>query len=413
MGKAKSVLDNILCPDGCSDSVESENDKGCHMMVEVPAMLEDVKTGFTLWKRITNLNYAVAQAMLFVAAGFGANLFVAPRLYERIKTISLTLHMDTRTMIMALAAVHIIVFGGMMKRIVYEAWGRNQDFFYQLAVSKKAGRVCTMLQQINWYGYGLVMLLAICGRAAAPGWALFLAYTLLFMIGFGIYYDRADSGSSKRRKLVFCCQTGRRERKSVDFLKRHPVVELFKMTVCGFYQCKSMAAGQLALILFILLCKLFCKNAGMPQRNVFLLANGFLILLNDGYWRKESGNFRYFSEIGIPVGRYVQVHFLAGIGFNVVVPMLFYYPAFGRAAAAAVSFGLLSYLLVFWYLAQIYLYLTLRREQEGAILLCDMVFLVMAAVPPVGLLMTAWLYKRITCKWRGTNACGKWTHKIL
>ena len=372
-------------------------------------MPKDVKTGFILWKRITNLKKAVAQIMLFAAACFAAKLFVAPRLYERAETISLTLHMDARTMIVALAAVHIIVFGGMMKRIVYEACGRNKDFFFQLAVSKKAGCICTALQQLNWYGYGLVMLLGICDHAVASGWFLIPAYTLAFIVGFGIYYDIADTGSRKKKKLFLRCQAGRRKKKDEDFLKGHPVLELLKITVCGFYRCKGMAVGQIALIIFIL----FCKNTDMPHRNVIFWANGFLILLGDGYWRRESENFRYFSETGIPVGRYLQVHFLAGIGFHVAIPMLFYYPVSGGTAAAAVSFGLLSYLLVFWYLAQIYLYLSFKREQEGAILLCDMIFLVMAVVPPVGLLMTAWLYKRITCKWRGTNACGKWAHKIL
>lgn len=371
-------------------------------------MPDDVKTGLTIWKNITNLKYAAIQAVLFAAAGFMANVFVASRLYERVNVISKALSMDAKKMVMALAALHIFVFVCMMKRIVYEACGRNKDFFYQLAVSKRAGCICTMFQQLNWYGYALAVLLAVCDPAVVPGWFLIPVYTFVFIVGFGIYYDMADTGSRKRKKNFLSRQAGREKRMGEAFFKNHPVSELFKITVCGFCQCKSMTAGQIILIILIL----YLRSAGMLRESIFLLANGFLILLNDGYWRKESVNFRYFSEIGIPVVRYMGVHFLSGIGFNIVIPVLLFCPVAG-GMAATVSFGLLSYLLVFWYLVQIYLYLVLKREQEGVMLLYDLGFLVMAVLPPAGLLTMVWLYGKIICKWRGTDAHGKRNHKIL
>lgn len=376
-------------------------------MSEVSAMLNDVKTGLTIWKNITNVKYTAVQFFLFAAAGFGANVFAAPRLYERAKIISAALHMGVPKVITALAVLHIIVFGGMMRQIVYESCGRNKDFFYQLAVSKRAGCVCTMFQQRNWYGYGLVILLAICDYTVIPGWFLIPIYTMVFIVGFCIYYDMADAGSRKR-KLVFNCQMGREKRVGEGFLRSHPVLELFKITVYGFCQCKGIVAGQMILIMFIL----YCGNAGMLCGEIFLLADGFLILLGDGYWRKESSNFRYFSEIGIPFSRYLGVHFLTGIGLYILIPLLFFCRAAGRGASA-VSFVLLSYLLIFWYLVQIYLYQALGREREGAVILYDIGFLVIAVLPPAGLLAMAWLYKRIVCKWRGTDACGKRDYKIL
>ena len=85
-------------------------------------MLNDVKTGLTIWKNITNVKYTAVQIFLFAAAGFGANVFAAPRLYERAKIISAALHMGVPKVITALAVLHIIVFGGMMRQIVYEGF---------------------------------------------------------------------------------------------------------------------------------------------------------------------------------------------------------------------------------------------------------------------------------------------------
>lgn len=353
-------------------------------------MFRDVRIGFTIWKNIINVRLVAIRSALWAAAGLIATMAVAPRLYERVHRVALAANIDGDTMIAVLALFHIITFGIAMKQIVYRSYCRNRDLFYQLAVSKRAGRVCMMFQQLNWYGYAMVILLAICDKAVAPRGLLILTGTLLFIIGFCVCCSTADPDIYNIRKRA------RNQSRVKAVSTSRPTWEVLKMTVCGFYQCKGLTACKVLLIFLLV----YCGTARMLHGGIFLLADAFLILLNDGYWRNESRNFRYFSEIGIPVSRYLCVHFLAGICFNICIPLLLFYCMTGEAATAAVGFCLLSYLLIFWYIAQVYLYLIIGRDIEGVIMLCNLFFLLIAILPPVGVLVMVWLYKRVVYHWR-------------
>ena len=365
-------------------------------------MLKDLKTGLTLWRKISNFKYVVMQITLFAVTSLAAMKLVAPRFCERIKEFSLTVNMESGKVIAILMVFFIIAFSVAMKRIVYEAYHRNKDLFYQLAVSKRAGCICTMLQQHNWYGCACVMLLAVCDSEVVSGWLLIPVYTVLFIISFGLCYNRMDSDGSKRKKRLFRYRTGKRKNRKADIFKTHPILELLKITVCGLYQCRGLMFGKIVLIAFMI----YCAKIHMLRGSIFFWTEAFLILLNDGYWRNESSNFQYFSEIGVPVSRYLHVHFLAGAAFNIMIPLLLFYSMTGEMITAAVSFVLLSYLLMFWYLVQVYLYLTIGRDKEAAITLCETGLLIMAVLPPVGIAVMVWLYKRIIQKW-GEEICSQ------
>lgn len=361
-------------------------------------MLKDVKTGLALWRKISGLKYTAAGFFAMIAAGFMAVTYVAPGFRERIKEVSRVAGMDGDEILLMVAVLFIIVFCAMLKTAVAEAYGRNRYLFYQLTVGKRAGCVCTMLLRPGRYGYGMVILLAVSGGVAAV-WLLATAYTFLFVAAFGFYYSLADSeadgrGASAHRR------TGRTEKKPLaDFGKGRPGPELFKMTVCGLYRCRSLAAGKLIITIF-LIC---CGCARILNGSVFLAAEALLILLNDGYWKNESGSFQYFSAIGIPLPGYLCVHFISGICFNMAIPLCVFYGMTRDIGVTAVCLALSSYLLVFWYLAQIYLYLVIGRDRETAILLLDLVFLALALLPVAGLLAMPWLYKKIAREWRKTG----------
>lgn len=350
-------------------------------------MLKDIKTGLTLWRDTTNLRYITAIFILFLAAGSMAAWFVAPRLSVRIKLVSVSVGIGEHILVWGLTLLYLVAFGATVKRVAQETYGRNKYLLYQLAVSKRAGYICAMLWQLKWYGYGLVLLLAICDRAIVSVWFQALAYTLLFIMVFGIFYSSADMGDQKRKPSV---RNGR------IWISKNREWELFKITICRLYRCANLTVCKVLLILFII----GCGRAQVLYGAVFLAANAFLILLGDGYWRNESRNFAYFSNVGIPLAHYLRIHFAAGICFNIIIPLLLFYGMTGDLVVTAVSFILLSYLVVFWYLAQIYLHLFIGRDGGMLAVLCETCFVILAALPPAALLAAVWLYKKIAYKWR-------------
>lgn len=90
-----------------------------------------------------------------------------------------------------------------------------------------------------------------------------------------------------------------------------------------------------------------------------------------------------------------------------MIPVLLFYGMTGEVVLAAVLFAALIYLLIFWYLVQVYLYFTIGRDKDGAIMLCSAGFLVIAMVPPAGLAVMVWLYRRFVRKWRRKYALSK------
>lgn len=363
-------------------------------------MFTDFRIGLGVWKNIVNVRYIVIKFVLLVAAGYMAAAYMAPVLYERVKEISLSLNIGSNKVIIGLALFHMVTFGIAAKEIVDRAYERNKDLFYQLAISKRAGGICTMLQQINWYAYAMIVLFVICDDIIMPRCLLALLYTLLYSIGFSIYYSMADSGIYRKKRMDFRYFSDWNKNREDRRRAKNPTLEVFEITIHRLYQCRSLTVGKVLLLIFII----YCSKVRMLYDSIFLLANLFLILLNDTYWKKESGNFQYFSEIGIPFLQYLCVHFAAGICFNIVVPLLFFFSMGGELISTVVIFCFLSYLLIFWYMAQAYLYLTVKRDKEGVILLCEIFFLVMALLPPVGLFIMVWLYKKSAYKWRG-NEC--------
>lgn len=376
-------------------------------------MRKEIKAGLTLWIKVTNLKYAAVQFMLCLVSGCAAVLFAAPVLYKNAEELSFIV--SGNTVILVLTGFSIIVFGVMMKRIVYEAYERNRDLFYALAVSKRTGCICTILQQFRWYGFTTVILLAVCDRTVVPTGGLILAYTVFFIMVFRIYYSFADAAARKHGLCECGSQAGRSFRRLTPQAGKFRSAavrsgraerrryssygykwELVSVTFHRLYKLKSLAAGKVVLILFLL----YCGNARLLCGSVFCVAEAFLILCNDGYWRNESRNFQYFSSIGIPVSRYLKVHILAGIGFNLIIPLVFFYSVTGDLGVTAVSFCLLAYLLIFWYLVQVYVYLTAGREREILVELLDLTFLAIALLPPAGLLAMLWMYQKISHKWR-------------
>ena len=359
-------------------------------------MLSDVKTGFTIWKNTTKLKYVAAKILLFFSAGCIAVNYIAPRLFEQVNEISAVLSLNGDLMIILFALLYITSFHIILKQIVDEAYEKNRDLLYQLAVSKRSGYICTMLHQINWYCYTLVVLLAICSNRVVPACLLIPAYTALFIIVFGIYYGLAASGFYPKYKKPFPEWLGPKKNRKKDILKSRPELELFKITVFGLYRCRNLVIIKMILIIFIL----YCGNTHMLHGSIFFLAEALLILCNDRYWRYESDSLPYFSEIGIPVSKYLCTQFIAGIWFNIALPLLIFYHMTNKTESTAVGLALLSYLLIFWYLTQIYLYFIIGRDKDSVILLYDMVFLILALLPPAGLIAMFWLYKTITHKWR-------------
>lgn len=336
---------------------------------------------------------------MFMAASFLGAQFVKPVFANRMEAIFKT---DVNKVLMIFMIVHITIVCSMMKRVVNETYKANRDFFWQLAISKKAECICMILQKIAWYYYYIIVLLVLFdSNMMGTGLFLFMA-TLLYVINFVIHCRTLSKMSWFRKEICKGRFLWINKKVNLNVVKAHPIAELLFFSVSDLYKCMPLTAVKAAVvILFIYLGEIHALN-----EKIFLFMETALILQNDGYWRKESCNFPYFSILGISVGKYLLIHIVAGICFNTIIPLLIFVVYTGKVTAAVLVLGASVFLIVFWYVTQVYLYLTLDREKELIITHCSLLFLILGLVPVINIAVAVLIYKKITYKWRRIYAVG-------
>lgn len=349
-------------------------------------MGEDLKTGVAIWHKISSLKIIALQFCMFAAASVLAVLFVKPAFGNRMETV---FKADVHKVFAVLIAVHIASVCFAMKRVVGETYRANRDFFWQLTISKNSECVCTMLQKIAWYYYYILVLLVLSDGSTAGMALLLLGATLLYAAIFAVYYRAAGKAPWLKKEIRICHDPWSEK-------KNDPLAELLIFSVFDLYKCMTLAVLKAALVILLI----YLGEIRVLNGKIFFFAGAALILLNDGYWRKESRNFPYFSSIGISPGKYLLIHILAGIWFNTLIPLLVFIVYTGETAAALFLWGIMIFLIAFWYMAQIYLYLTIDRKKELTITQCSILFLILGLFPGVNIAAAVLMYKKITYRWR-------------
>lgn len=367
-------------------------------------MKNDLRIGLAIWRKITNRNFAFAQFFFFLISGLLTVTYLNPRFIERINTV---FSADANKILLALTILHTLISCIAVEQAIGESYHRNKHLFYQLSLNRRAECICTLLQKIGWYYYFMIVLLAIWNTAILKIRFVFPIASLLFIIGSTLDYYKAEArildGKPsisyqvhrlfywKKRTNASAAASQKSGKFCAAFFRKHPFIELMTITIRGFYQYKSLATAKLLLILFLF----YCQNIQVLGEKIFLLSTAFLILLNDRYWREESRNFSCFSSIGIPMNKYIFVHFLAGICFNLTVPVLIFLNASGSVKAVILNALLLCCMIFFWYLSQIYLYLKAGQDNSLLTLFGSIILLILGAIPGINVLLTIRIYKQI------------------
>lgn len=351
-------------------------------------MFNHLKAGVKIWRKITNPFIAAIQFLFFIMGIFAVSVYINPLFIRRAEEIS---GLSADLLCPAWCIVYSVITFIIIRKFVYETCHKNKDLFFQLAVNHSSEYVCVFLQNVIWYYYYIIILLAVWDRSIAPAWAACLTGTGLFVI---ILFISCRSAQKKLYRVHI--RTGIKTRTGGGFLKKLPAAKLLIITVSGLHRQKGLAAARVLLLAFLV----YCGCTQILSEPVFLLSGGFLILLNDSYWKNESRNFRYFSNIGISLTKYLSVHVMAGFCFNMIPPLLIFIFFIKEPAAVILCFGILLYLLLFWYLAQIFIYLTVHRDRNGLILLCNLVLLAACVLPAANLFVLVWLYKTVMERWR-------------
>lgn len=357
-------------------------------------MREDLKTGVSIWHKISRLRSFVLQFCIFAAASVLTVHCVNPALADRMEAV---FKADVQKVYAVFIVVHVTAVCFMMKRVVNETYRANRDFFWQLTISKNSECVCMMLQKIVWYYYYILILLAVSGRNMAGAGLLLFGATLFYGASFAIHCrttDRTFRLKKENRMNHSLCSTKKR---CFNRMRNHPFAELIFFSVSALYKCVTLAVMKAALVILLI----YLGEIHVLNGKIFFLAEAALVLLNDGYWRKESCNFPYFSYMGISVEKYLLVHILAGIWFNTIIPVLVFALYTRKIAVAVVLWATIVFLIVFWYMTQIYLYLTIDKKRELTITQCSILFLIVGLFPVINIAAAVLLYKRIRCRWRG------------
>ncbi len=86
------------------------------------------------------------------------------------------------------------------------------------------------------------------------------------------------------------------------------------------------------------------------------------------------------------MNKYIFVHFLAGICFNLTIPVLIFLNASGSVKAVILNALLLCCMIFFWYLSQIYLYLKAGQDNSLLTLFGSIILLILGAIPGINVL---------------------------
>lgn len=296
-----------------------------------------------------------------------------------------------------LAFVHMTACFFWMKRVVSEAHRENRYLFHQLTVGKTVQCFCLFLQKQVWLYYYLVILALFLNRDILKMCAGFFAAMLLFFLNFIVCFRSAERARSCKRKFWPAFP---KRRRILKMCRNHPYLEAVCLCIAGFYRERALAAAKILSIL----CLLWLGEIHLLNAKLFCLIEILLILMNDGYWRKERESFLYFSHLGIPVKKYLWVHLWSGILFNTFPQTLLYIWYTGDIPKAMLSWSVLIFLLFFWYMAQVFLNLTISREKEMIITWCSLLFLLSGALFPVNLGIALWLSKKIIYLWENGDA---------
>lgn len=194
-------------------------------------MLNHLATGAKIWKRITNPFMAVIQFLFFIMGIFAVSVYINPLFIRRVEKIS---GLSADLLCPALCILHSVIIFMTIRKFVYEICHNDKDLFFQLAVNHSAKCVCVFLQNVRWYYYYIIMLLAVWDRSLAPAWAAFLAGTGLFAIIFFISYR-----SAQKKLYRVHIRTGIKTKTGGSFLRKFPAAELLIITTSGLRQQKS------------------------------------------------------------------------------------------------------------------------------------------------------------------------------
>lgn len=329
--------------------------------------------------------------------------YLNPRFIERINTV---FSADANKILLALTILHTLISCIAVEQAIGESYHRNKHLFYQLSLNRRAECICTLLQKIGWYYYFMIVLLAIWNTAILKIRFVFPIASLLFIIGSTLTTIRLKHAYwtenppypikstafllEKENKCLSRCFTEKRKVLR-RFFQKAPFHRTYDYNNSGILSIQKPGCCKAPFNSFSLLLP---KHTGVGRKNLSPV-NRIFILLNDKYWREESRNFSCFSSIGIPMNKYIFVHFLAGICFNLTIPVLIFLNASGSVKAVILNALLLCCMIFFWYLSQIYLYLKAGQDNSLLTLLGSIILLILGAIPGINVLLTIRIYKQI------------------
>ena len=358
----------------------------------------DIKTGWSIWKKISDSRQALFQLSAFVIISVLSVVFVKPIYIERIHAWAGS---KEDTIFNLILLLHLMVTAVVLRHVLKDVCEKNKYVFNQLTVTRGAAFVVDFLSKVGWYYYFMVFLFVIINTGNRFLFATAAAGTVFYSLCFLLHYHSVEKEEYTKRRwgLSSVCRK-KNGFWSVSFLRKHPNTELIVSTILELYRCKSLLLGKICFIFLLVFAGAANRFQSLDIRFV-LVFNTFLILINDGYWKLESRNFCYFSSLGIPIKKYLCVHIVGGVCFNVMVPILLLIACKAGFAPVLLCLVLMIYMVIFWYCVQIYLWLTVDHERELMMTQWSILFLVAGMIPAGNIFVLIWLYKKIKKRWLG------------
>lgn len=345
-------------------------------------LVNKCKVGICIYGTVHSFANLLIRIFFYILCSCFALIYINPIFVKR---VHLKLDEQTEIFLILLLIFHVLLTAGVLNKSVENIYKKHQRLLEQLVLMPCAEAIYLFLCSIGWYFYFMVLSFIIVDVK----W-FYVVETILYCGFFLLCYKR----TVKNAVIGKMVRIEKHRMKKADLRIKTPMLELVWFSVFDLYKCRKLVFGKIIFLLFLLeLCRRDVLNIGFV-----MLANTFLILCNDTYWKKESDNFQYLSQIGISIKIYLKIHLVAGIFFNIFLCMcilLFY----KNLLEVMILFFVLVYFLFYWYSALIFLYLWIGKEREGTIILLEVLFLCLGLVPIVGLLLIIRFYKKIKEVW--------------
>lgn len=356
------------------------------------SLRNDLKTAWAIWKKINDIRLSVVQIFLFVIISMMAVLFVKPIYIDRITQLA-----GSRASILlgVILVLHLLFTAVII--VTKDSGEKDKYFFYQLTIARKPAFIVVFLDNVGWYYYFMVLLLVLANIHNKFLPVIFVGGTAFYIFCFCIHYHIEQKGKAHKKKGVLnhFYATGCR---NSDFFRNHPNIGLIAATVRGYYACKGLLFAKICFIIILICMGAFVSTHRVDTR-AFLLLNIFLVLLNDGYWKKESRNFLYFSRLGIPVEKYLSIQIMSGSLYNMVLSILVLVLFKTSLISTVLCVFLLIFVISFWCLVQVYLWLSVDQGRDQTVTLWSILFLIAGLIPIANIFIMFWLFNKVKRKW--------------